>query len=318
MPITLETQRQLRASLAEKLASGNETMRKEASGTLDTFIRKSFKEQSFMDKIIEPVQLKVDDFYKHTHTDKPCVLLEIEPECPGVIEMAYNSTTPIMTFGAKRTLCGIDRIKSIRLKKEVNELLTWSVSLRDILADLQLKHVLTCFDTRGLHAVNLSVGSQPGQVMRTTGSVHYYHVQDGLSHNAIAESLKYIPRIGVENGLNTQTILMNTVTSKEFAKWAPLDAGEKFTEGIVNSGLQSLNREIMGLRPVLTIKRDIVPDGMVYHFADPHYIGRAYVWIEPTMIIKNHDHSVEFSVYTERGGGIFVFLGIARVKYSGV
>jgi hypothetical protein len=36
------------------------------------------------------------------------------------------------------------------------------------------------------------------------------------------------------------------------------------------------------------------------------------------MIIKNRDHSVEFSVYTERGGGIFVFLGIARVKYTGV
>jgi hypothetical protein len=36
------------------------------------------------------------------------------------------------------------------------------------------------------------------------------------------------------------------------------------------------------------------------------------------MIIKQRDFSVEFSVFTERGGGIFVFLGIARVKYSGV
>jgi hypothetical protein len=318
MPMTLENERQLRAALIEKLASGNETMRKEAGGTIDTFIRKSFKEQSFMDKIIEPSEVKAGDFYKHLRTDKPCILLEIEPECPGVIEMAYNSTTPIMTFGAKRTLCAIDRIKSIRLKKEVNELITWSVSLRDILADLQLKQVLTRFDVRGLHAVNLSVGSKPGQVMRTTGSVHYYRVQDGMSRNAIAESLKYIPRIGTENGLNTQTVLMNQVTAKEFAKWAPLDAGEKFTEGILNSGLSSLNRDIMGIRPVFTIKRDIVPDGMVYHFADPHYIGRSYVWIEPTMLIKNRDHSVEFSVYTERGGGIFVFLGIARVKYSGV
>jgi hypothetical protein len=178
--------------------------------------------------------------------------------------------------------------------------------------------MLTRVDVRGLHAVNLSVGSRPGQVMRPTGSVHYYHVQDGLSHNAIAESLKYIPRLGVENGLNSQTLLMNQVTYKEFAKWAPLDAGEKFTEGIVNRGLQSIDSEVMGLRPVLTIKRHIVPDGMVYHFADPHYIGRSYVWVQPTMIIKNHDHSVEFSTYTERGGGIFVFSGLARVKYSGV
>jgi hypothetical protein len=318
MLMTHEQQRQVRSVLTQKLASGNDALIKEASGTLDTFIRKTFKEQSFMDKIMEPVQLKVDDFYKHLKSDKPYVLLEIEPECPGVIEMAFNSTTPIMTFGAKRTLCGIDRIKSIRLKKEVNELLTWSVSLRDILADHQLKQILTRFDVRSLHAVNLSVGSRPGQVMKTTGSVHYHFVQDGMTVNSVAESLKYIPRLGQENALNTQTVLMNQVTYKEFAKWAPLEAGEKFTEGIVNRGLESINQSVMGIRPVITIKRHIVPDGTVYHFGDPQYIGRSYVWTEPTMIIKNRDHSVEFSVYTERGGGIFVFLGIARVQYSGV
>jgi hypothetical protein len=316
--MSLETQRQLRTALTEKLASRNETMVKEASSTLDTFIRKSFKEQSFMDKIMEPVQLSVDDFYKHTTSDKPMIMLEIEPECPGVIEMAYNSTTPIMTFGAKRILCGIDRIRSIRLKKEVNELLTWSVSLRDILCDLLLKQTLTRFDARGLSAINLSVGTKPNQVMRTTGAIHYHMVQDGLSPNAIAESLKYIPRLGLENGLNTRTILMNNVTHKEFAKWTPLDAGEKWTTDIINKGLSSLNSEIMGLKPIITIKRYLVPDGMVYHFADPQYIGRSYVWVEPTMIIKQRDFSVEFSVFTERGGGIFVFLGIARVKYAGV
>jgi len=316
---TLAQERQMRNVLAEKIASGNATLQKEAAATLDKFIRKSFKEQSFFDKIIEPQQLTVDDFYPHMTSDKLWVMLEIEPECPGVVTMAYNTPAPIMTFGAKRTLTSIDRIKSVRMRKEVNELITWSVSLRDIQADFQLKEVLTKFDTRGIACINACVGTRPNTVMRATGSVHYHRVHDGLTPNALAESLKYIPRLGYnDNGLNSKTLLMNSVTFKEFAKWRPFDAGQDFTTNILKNGLQELESGLLGLKFVQTIKRKLVPDGAVYHFGDPNFIGRNLVWIEPTMIIKQRDHSVEFHVFTERGGGVFVFIGLAKVEYTGV
>ena len=146
---TLTEERQLVRTLAEKIASGDETLKKEASSTLDRFIRKSFKEQSFADKIMEPQKINdASEFYQHLTSDKLWMLFEIEPDCPGVVEMAYNSDAPMMTFGAKRTLVSIDRIKSVRQRKEVNELLTWSVSLRDIMADFQLKEILRKFDTQ--------------------------------------------------------------------------------------------------------------------------------------------------------------------------
>ena len=316
---TLDQERQMRNVLAEKIASGNPALQKEAAASLDKFIRKSFKEQSFGDKIIEPQQLTVDDFYPHMTSDKLWVMLEIEPECPGVMTMAYNTPAPIMTFGAKRTLCSIDRIKSVRMKKEVNELVTWSVSLRDIQADFQLKEVQTKFDTRFMACINACVGTVPNTTMRATGSVHYYRNYDGLTHNALAESLKYIPRLGYnDNGLNSKTLLMNSVTFKEFAKWAPLDAGENFTTDIMKNGLQTVESGMMGLKFIQTIKRKLVPDGVVYHFGDPNFIGRNLVWIEPTMIIKQRDHSVEFSIFTERGGSVNVFIGLAKVEYTGV
>lgn len=316
---TLAQERQMRNVLAEKITSGDPVLQKEAAASLDKFIRKSFKEQSFFDKIIEPQQLTTDDFYKHMTSDKLWVMLEIEPQCPGVVTMAYNTPAPIMTFGAKRTLTSIDRIKSVRMKKEVNELITWSVSLRDIQADFQLKEVLTKFDTRGMACINACVGTRPNTVMKATGSVHYHRVYDGLTHNALAESLKYIPKLGYEdNGLNSKTLLMNSVTFKEFAKWKPLDASQDFTSDILKNGLQSVESGVMGLKFIQTIKRKLVPDGAVYHFGDPNFIGRSYVWIEPTMIIKQRDHSVEFYVFTERGGGVFVFIGLAKVEYTGV
>ncbi|GHT43268.1 hypothetical protein FACS189443_6930 [Planctomycetales bacterium] len=314
---TLQEERQAREVLSQKLASGDAGLQKEAAATLDKFIRKTFKEQSFFDQIIEPQQLTKDDFYQHMTSDKLYVRLEIEPECPAAITMSYNTPAPIMTMGAKRTLCSIDRIKSVRMKREVNEMLTLSFSLRDIYCDFQLKEVLTKYDIRGIQCTNSCVGPAPNTVMASTGSVHYRRVSSGLTPNTFAESLKYIPKLGRDNSLNVKTMLMNTVTFKEFAKWGFLDVGNAFHD-VLENGLSSFENGKFGVKFITTIKRYLVPDGTVYQFADPTFIGRNYVWIEPTMIIKQRDHSVEFSVFTERGGGVFVFLGIVRADYTGV
>jgi hypothetical protein len=306
-------------SLSEKLASGNEVMVKEAANTIERYIRTKFKERSFFDKIIEPRQLTSDDFYPHpTRTDKLWYMYEIEPQCPAVLEMAYNTPAPQMTFNARRTLVSIDRIQSVRLQKEVNELIQWSVSLRDIQADFQLKQVEEQFDARGIAAVNVAVGTVPNTVMAATGSVHYHLVDDGLTQNALAESLKYIPDLGEQNGLNSKVLLMNMVTFKEFAKWATWEATEPIAAGILRNGLSEVEDGLLGLKFIITIKKKMVPTGTVYHFADPTYIGANLVWKEPTMIIKQHDFSVEFGVFTERGGAILVYLGLAKVHYTGV
>jgi hypothetical protein len=320
MPLTIEKDRDLRRVLVEKITSGDRRLEKEAQASIDKFIRQSYKEHSYSDKILEPQKITSDDFYPQLHSDKPAIMLELEPECPGVFEMAYNTPAPLGTFGARRTLISLDRIKSTRLKKEVNELTTWSVSLRDIFADFQLKEILFRCDMRFMGGVNLAVGTVPNQRMELTNSIHYRQIHDGMTRNAYAESLKYIPRLGRrinENGLQSNTLLMNTVTRTEFAKWQYFDTGGDFTSGLLKNGLQELN-DPYGMKILATIKRGLVRDGEVYHFGDPNFIGRSYVHVEPTMIIKQHDHTVEFSVFTERTGGIFVFIGVAKVEYTGV
>jgi hypothetical protein len=305
----------------QKLLSGDDRMVKEADNSLNLFIRQTFKEQSFGYKIIEPMKITADDFYPHLYEDKPYVMVEIEPEYYGAITMAYNTPAPIATFGARRALCPIDRIMSVRLRKEVLELATWSVSLRDILADLQLKEVIQHIDTRFMTGINACVGVTPGTVMAATGSIHYHEYHDGLTHQTIAESLKIIPRLGrgrgLLNGLNAKTLLMNNVTFQEFAKWPAWEMGADFTSGIFKDGVQTVETAF-GIRIVETIKSPLVQDGEVYYFADPDFIGKHFVFTEPTMIVKNHDHSVEFHVFTECGGAVFVYLGVAKALFNGV
>jgi len=315
---TLEQDRIVRKNLGAKLSSRDDALIKEGAVDLQRFIRQSFKENSYADKIIEPQPITADDFYPSTSSDKPCVMFELEPETTQAISMAYNMAAPMMTFGARRFLIGIDRIKSVRLAKEINEMATWSVSLRDILADFQFKEIINLIDARFTIALNFAVGTTPWTTMATTGSVQYRVIQGGMTINNLAESMKYIPSTGLnEHGLVTKTLLLNTVTIPELLKVTHYNQGDLALD-VLRNGLAAYKDEVFGANIITTIKRGFVPDGTVYHFSDPKYIGRSYVFVEPTLIVKQHDHSVEFSVFTERCGGIFICFGLQRVDYPGV
>jgi len=316
---TIKAERETAKMLAEKFASGDKALIKEASADIDRFIRRQFTEQSFMDKILEPETIGAEDLYQSLKDDKLYVLLELEPDLPAVGSYAFNGASPMVTMGLKRVLVSLHQIMSVRMKKNVHELLTHVVSLRDLNADYLLKQVLRHFDGCGLACIQRGIGQSPGQVMKTTGSVHWHEIHDGFTPAALGESFKIIRRLGAENGLQSQTLLMNMVTHAEIAKWpGGLTIGNELTTDIMKNGLGTFESSSMGLKFVVTIKRKLVPDGAVYHFGDPKYIGHTYVWREPTLHVDQMADSVSFYVDAFRGGAIFFFAGLARVDHTQV
>ena len=319
--LTRAQENEMARDVGAKLASNDTGMIKEAEASLTRFIRKRVTEQSVMDRILPPEKIGPNDLLRSPYVDdKLYVMMEIEPDFPGAFTTAFNSAAPMMTMGIKRVSVSIDRVKSFRMQKDVDELLTHYVSLRDINADYQLKNVLRRFDIRWLCCINAAVGQNPGQVMATTGSVHYHQMHGGLSSQNMAESLKFIPRLGYdkESGLSSQTLLMNNVTFQEFAHWQFPQVGDTVGADVIKNGLSGFENGALGLKVVVSIKRQLIPDGTVYHFADPRFIGQCLEWREPTMHVHQHDFSVSFYVSASRGGGIFVFGGLARVDHLNV
>ena len=315
---TVQQEREAGRILAEKLASRDPMQLKEAATSIDKFIRKHFTEQSFMDKILEPATLTTDDLHPSLHDDKPYVMLELEPDLPAVASYAFNSTSPMVTFGIKRVLISLDQIRSVRMSKNVNELLTHYVSLRDLNADYLLKQVLRHFDGRGLGCVQRCIGNKPGQVMAASGSVHWHEMEEGLTPHSMAESRKFIPDLYTENGLQSQTLLMNTITFQDFGHWQFQEAGPTIGTEVLKNGLGQFEDGALGLKVIVTIKKKMVKRGAVYHFGDPKYIGRSYVWREPTLHVHQMDDAVSFYVEAMRGGGIYFFGGLVRVDHKGV
>jgi hypothetical protein len=317
--LTLEQNQQLGRIMAEKFRSNDERLIKEGAVDLDRMLKQTFKENSYKDKILEPKQLNpATDFFPSLTSEKPQVLFEVEPSAVGAVTVPFNTNSPMATFGAKRFTIGIQRVKTPRLSKEVLELTNWSIALQDILADFQHKAIINKLDGAFTLSNKLAVGVQPGTIMPGTGSIQHHKVIGGITSDSMAQSLKYIPRIGPdENALNSTTCLMNVVTSKEFARLKYFEVGPLATD-IYRNGIQEVTNGALGLRFILTIKHQFVPDGVVYHYSDPRYIGRSYVLTEPTLIVKQHDHAVSFYQFWEGCGGIFFGKGLAMVEYTDV
>ena len=53
--------------------------------------------------------------------------------------------------------------------------------------------------------------------------------------------------------------------------------------------------KIFGVKHLFTIKRDIVPDGVIYLFAEPEYLGRFYTLQDPTMYVEKKKDILRFS-----------------------
>jgi len=316
--LTYEEQLATRDALCTKIAEGrtDTTMRKEAEADLTTFFTTRFTEDSWSARVLPEVA--ITSFDKHPRTSKPCKRIELEDNVVSVYETAFNSSSPHRTFGARAVYLGLDRIESDIMTKDVDDIATWSVSLRDILCDLLYNQVLYKIDARYLAAVHASIGVVAGTVVAQTGSTQYYIVPSGLDTDSYSEALDIIPSNGIdENGLFTQTVLMNHTTFSKFRKVQNWSHGPELTTGILRNGLQEW-QDPFGVKTVRTIKKRLVNDGTMYFFADPAKIGVNYVYYPPTLSLEYGRHTVSFGIYTSRMGAILSALGIARCDFAGI
>jgi hypothetical protein len=316
--MTPEQEHAVAQNLAEKFASGDASLVKEAENVVTEFIRKHFVEDSFADIILPPERKGVSDLRKSTTTSKPVMLVEIEPDFPGAIMSAFNTPAKQVTMDLRAVEVPFWRIQSHRVKKESLEMLTNSVSLRDITQDMLLKHISKLIDVDFIDRINQAVGS-PGSALAVTGGVHNHIIDAPMSQHELVNTFKIIPSLGIdigeENGFACKQLLMNVITQHEFYHWFG-PASPDISTDIMKNGISVFKDKVFGMDIVSTIKHSLVPRGTIYQFTDQRYIGRSYVLQEPTLRTKQMNHAVEFSIDCVRGSAIFIFGGLAKVHFT--
>jgi len=298
-------------AIFEKLSSADASLTKQAVDAVNDFTRTKMREDGFFRRIMPPIPISNDDLDRQVDTDKPVKIVDKEPNSPAAVSIPFATLPTNLYIKGDRYKVTFDRITTPKFTKDVDELRTWYMDIRQVLSDNAIKDMLAEEDGKFLSAVNTALVG-PDLVVPTSGVVQYRTISGGIIRDTLFDSLKVMP--STPSNLEVHCVLLNNITIKDVAKFTRNEMGGDLSEEIMRNGWTL--SECMGVKWVITIKKGLVPTGTMYHFADPKFIGKSYMLEDTTMYIRREAYFIEFFAYESLGGTIGHTSGLARVDFE--
>jgi hypothetical protein len=258
-----------------------------------------------------PIPISNDDLDRQVDTDKPVKIVDKEPNSPAAVSIPFATLPTNLYIKGDRYKVTFDRIVTPKFTKDVDELRTWYMDIRQVLSDNAIKDMLAEEDGKFISAVNTALVG-PGLVVPTSGTIQYQEISGGITRDTLWDSLKIMPN--TPSNLEVHCVLLNNITIKEVAKFTRNEMGGDLSEEIMRNGWTL--SECMGVKWVITIKKGLVPTNTMYHFADPKFIGKSYMLEDTTMYIRREAYFIEFFAYESLGGTLGHTSGLARVDFT--
>ena len=311
---TLELSQQetklINETVFEKLSSRDPLMVKEAVDAVNDFTRTKMRETGFARKVLPPIPISNDELDRQVSTDKPVKVVDKEPDSPAAISVPFATLPMNLYIRGPRYLVMMDRIVTPRFTKDVDELRTWIMDIRQVLSDNAIKDMLAEEDGKFLTAVNTAlVGA--GVTVPTSGVVQWEQFGGGINRDGLWDMLKTMPN--TPSNLEVHTILLNHITIKDVAKFGRTEMGGDLSQDIMRNGWAE--EEFMGARWIITIKKDLVATSTFFHFADPKFLGKHYELEPTTMYIRREAYMLEFFAYETTGLTIGHTSGLSRADF---
>ena len=168
----------LNETLFEQLSTPG--MEKTAIDAVNDFTRTKMREDGFYRRILPPLQISNDELDRQVDTDKPVKIVDKEPDSPAAISIPF-ATLPINLYiRGPRYRVMFDRIVTPRFTKDVDELRTYVMDIRQVLSDNAIKDMLAEEDSKFLAAVNTAIGTV-GSTTPTSGTIQHKNIVGGIS-----------------------------------------------------------------------------------------------------------------------------------------
>jgi hypothetical protein len=303
--------RVLNEAVISQLTSDDPRVVKEAQDAINDYTRMQMREDGFTRRVIPPVTITNDELDRQVDTDKPVKVVDKEPDSPAAVSVPF-ATLPLNRYiRGPRYRVMFDRILTPKFVKDVDELRTWDMDIRQILSDNSIKDMLAEEDGKFILTVNTILLGK-GTIIPETGVAQYVGIAGGVTRDTLAEAMKVMPR--TPRRLNVATVLINHVTIWDVVKFGRDEVGGDLSQDLFRTGFTL--RELMGVRFIVTIKRDLVADDTIYMFAAPKFLGKFFVLEDTTMYIDRKAFMLEFFAYESIGCAIANVAAVARVDFE--
>lgn len=303
---------------------------KEAADAASQYTRVYMREEAVTDKVMPAVTIGNDELDRQVDTDKPVVIVDKEPNSPAAISVPFGQLPFNRYIRGPRYRVLFERIQSPRFTKDVDELRTYDMDIRQVLSDNSIKDMAAEKDGKFFAACDAAVGSALYATLTAaesgngvgvgtatncaSGKSRNYILVDsnGITRETLVEMLKVMP--ATASRLETQTIVCNNLTIKDVLKFSRDEMGGDLSEEVLLNGWSE--RTFLGCRWIITIKRDLVPTNTFYLFTEPKFLGKHFLLEDTTMWLKREAFMLEFFSYQTAGLSIGNINGVARVQIS--
>lgn len=284
---------------------------KTAGDIATEYTRMRVRESSFVERVLPSQKLSNDMLDRTVSSEHPLKIVEKEPGSPAAITVPYGAQPIEHYFRGDRYAVNFDRIMTPKFVKDVGELRTTDMDIRQILADNAALDMDEELDTKFIGVIDAIVGSE-NTTVTATGAVQNVYLDQAISRDAIFEMLKILPRTPTR--AETATVLCNNITIKDIAKFGRDEFGGDIAQEVMINGFAE--RTFGGARFLVTIKQDLVPDGVFYLFTEPKYIGKHFVLEDTTMNLEKKAFMLEFFSYRECGLTIGNIASVGRCRIA--
>jgi hypothetical protein len=294
----------------EKIGSRDHVLQKQAEDAVTAYTRTTIREDSFLERVMPSVEATNSDLVRKVNTDKPVCVVDKEGDSPAAVSVAFGTLPSNYYYRYPRYEVTFERMLTPRFTKDVAELRTYVLDIRQVISDNAIKDLLAEKDGKFIRTINMCLIG-PDEIVPATGTAMWQTVDDGITRESLVDSLKIMPDTPFH--LEVHTILANVITNKDLWKIARDEMGGDKAQDVMLNGWSM--DQFLGKRWLFTIKKDLVPTGRCYQFADPKFIGKHYSLEAETMYVKQEAFMLEFFTYCMTGASIGHLGGIAIVDF---
>lgn len=286
-------------------------MQKRAVNAINEFTRMRVREDGIHRRIMSPLQIGNDELDRTVDDDKPWKIIDKEPDSPAAVTVPFATDHSSIYIKAPRYPVGFGRILSPRFTKDVDELRTYHMDVRQVMSDNAVKDMLAEEDSSFFTGCNTCLVAVD-TVVPMTGVVQWQSISGGITRDTVLESFKIMPRTPAH--LEVHTFIVNNVTILEFMKWGRDEMGGDYSQDLLKNSWSETtwnNRTV-----IITIKRDLVPDDTMYHFADEKFFGKSFLLEDTTMHMKKEMYYIEWAFWTTLGSAIGNSAAVTRADFT--
>lgn len=176
--------------LLDAILNAQDGTLKNASEASTNMIRRRLRENGYSRLILPPKQVSDADLSRLPDTELPVIVEDMEPDSVGAKAIPFNDTPETAFFRGDKFVVYFATISTPEFTKNVYELKTYKMNLREVVTDNALKDVQTAEDARWTKTVDRIVGAVGGN--GEAGVPQNFEINAAITRASYPQVLNYL------------------------------------------------------------------------------------------------------------------------------